>query len=366
MIRIGITGASGFLGWHLRARLLREVDIEIESFTRETTEDQEELHTRLGTCDLLVHLAGVNRGDEAAFATNVTLTQTYLDALRTIGKNIPILFTSSTHIDRETPYGAAKRACMSLVRMWGIEHGVPTTNLILPHLFGEEGKPFYNSAVATFCYQLTRGELSEVNSEGKVELLYAQDVATWILQWIRTPSSGDIRLSGQARTIGEAYETLKAMRQQYLCEEIVPAFSTPLERALFHTLRSSLRPSDRVRTPERKTDHRGHLVELVKELTGGQTFFSVTKPGITRGNHYHTRKIERFFVIQGEGTIQMRKLFTDDVQTYKLSGDTYQYIDMPTWYTHNITNTGTTDLITVFWTNEVFNPADPDTFFHPV
>jgi UDP-2-acetamido-2,6-beta-L-arabino-hexul-4-ose reductase len=363
MKTIGITGSTGFLGWHLRAALHpKQSEFTVVQDTRDMYGDNTKLDTFVQQCDVIVHLAGMNRGADAAiYDTNISLTKALIDACDRTGAKPQILFSSSTHVERDTAYGRSKRDAAALLRAWADKQGAVFTNLIMPNIFGEYGKPHYNSAIATLCYQITRDEQSTVTRDANIELIHAQDVAQKCIAFIQVPENRDVRIEGTKVVLHEVYEKLVQFKTQYF-NNIIPEFASRFDVQLFNTLRSFLPETHFPRALELKTDNRGSLFEMIKGNARGQFFVSTTKPGITRGNHYHTRKIERFCVIEGKAEIKIRKILTNEVQTYQVDGSNPVYVDMPTLCTHNITNTGTETLHTLFWINEVFNPDDTDTF----
>jgi UDP-2-acetamido-2,6-beta-L-arabino-hexul-4-ose reductase len=166
--------------------------------------------------------------------------------------------------------------------------------------------------------------------------------------------------------VSDILARLCEFKEWYLDRHIVPNLNGPFDTALFNTFRSFIEPDHFPVYPEVHADDRGYLAEVLKELSGGQVFFSVTRPGITRGNHFHMRKVERFCVVQGEAVIRLRKIGTDQTIEYHVQVSKPSFVDIPVYYTHNITNVGTTDVLTLFWTNELFDPADPDTFYEGI
>ena len=371
MIRIGITGPTGFFGNHVRWFFFsRKNDVEIIEIPRTCFGGNNvELSERLKSCDVILHLAKAHPGNtptDAIYDINIELAKKLTGALNAAGTRPYIIFESTTQIHRDAPYGNSKREIGKMLLEWGQLHGAKVTNLIIPNEFGEWGKPFTTSVVSTFCHQIARGEPSTVHPEAKVPLIYVRDVAEHIGKLIKEPHTGDVELSGVDTPVADIYAILRRQYDSY-AKGVVPAFQTPIEMQLFNTLRSHLFMNGFYpRKFEPKSDARGALVEIVKTTGGGQTFISSTVPDVVRGNHYHTRKIERFAVIQGTARICVRKLLSEEVVTFDVSGDTPVYIDMPTFATHNIRNTGTDELITAFWTNEIYDPTDPDTFPEPV
>jgi UDP-2-acetamido-2,6-beta-L-arabino-hexul-4-ose reductase len=364
-MRIGITGIDGFLGWHLRCRLLPE-SVEIKGAVESTFRDPEALAAFVAGCDVVVHLAAMNRGEPSEVeATNVALAEKLVAALEARSSKAHVLFSSSTHIHGDSGYGRSKKKAGECLDRWARTRGGRFTNLVLPHLFGEGGRPFYNSGCATFCHQLARGEASEVNPAGRLELIHAQRVSDLILRCIREETEGDLRVEGTPLAVDELYGRLRAISESYRAG-IIPSLEDPLELELFNTYRSYLFPQAYPVGVTLHSDPRGWLFESVKTRNGGQSFLSLTHPGITRGNHYHRAKFERFMVIQGEAEIRIRRLFDDRIHTFPVSGRTPCFVDMPTFHTHAIQNTGGEELITMFWSHEIFDPARPDTYARTV
>lgn len=370
-MKVGITGSTGFVGQHMRWYFYQYRNtIEVIEINRQLLNERYgELSAILKKCDVVIHLASAHPGNtkeaDKIYSTNIELARKLVNACDSAKATPYLIFASSTQISRDNPYGRSKKDVMALFREWGRKTGAKVTNLIIPNEFGEYGKPFHSSVVSTFCHQLVRNETSEINKEAVISLIYTQDVAAFVYKLIKNPQDGDTELPGNPMKVGDVYQTLLRFKEEYF-NNIVPELKNHIEIALFSTLRSHLVDIFYPRTIEIKTDERGNLFEIARERTGGQTFFSVTKPGYTRGEHYHTRKLERFCVIKGVAEIKWRKLLSDDIRVFTVTGDNPVYIDMPPFYTHNITNVGTTDLLTTFWVNEIYDPIDPDTFFEKV
>ena len=307
----------------------------------------------------------MNRGPEAAVEEiNLEIAQQLTDALRRTRSRPAIAYASSTHVTRDTGYGRGKRAAGEMLAAWGADAGARVGNFILPHVFGEFGKPFYNSVVSTFCQQLALGDRPHIDVDGELELLHAQEVAKQFTQWLERQDiqGGTLRLQGSPMLVSELLACLESLLVRYVDLSVVPDLNTDIRLRLFNTLRSYLYPSHYPRAVKLNKDSRGELFEAVKTDQGGQAFLSTTVPGITRGNHWHLQKIERFMVIRGRGTIRIRRLFSNEVLTFEVSGEAPAYIDIPTLHTHSITNTGEGLLQTMFWANEIFDPARPDTY----
>lgn len=366
-LNIGITGADGLIGWHLRAWLrAHRPDVTVRLATRSTFANAGELELFVSGLDAVVHCAGVNRGEPSVVeALNVELARHLANACEAAlnqGARYPYLvFTNSTHVDRDTPYGRGKREAAAILVSSASRHGSACANLILPHVFGEFGKPFYNSVVSTFCHQLALGESPKIEVDGDLELVHVQSVAARCMAAIDAAESGDFRVPGAKLQVSALLEKLENLSKAYFAQ-VMPDLSNTLHLELFNTFRSYLFPNHYPVALKLHIDNRGSLFEVIKSENSGQVFMSTTVPGITRGNHFHTHKVERFLVATGEAEICLRKLFSDEVVTFKVNGNAPSFIDIPTFYTHNITNTGTTELVTLFWANEIFSPERPDTY----
>jgi UDP-2-acetamido-2,6-beta-L-arabino-hexul-4-ose reductase len=365
-VKIGVTGIQGLIGWHLRAHLSRRPDLEVRGADRATIADAAALDAFVSGLDVFVHLAGMNRGPEAELeATNVALADAVVASLERSGATPHVVYSSTTHVDRASPYGRSKRAAGERLRRWADARGATFTNLVLPHVFGEFGKPFYNSVVSTFCHQLAHGEEPTLLVDGALELVHTQQVATEIVNAFEARTNDHVRMRGEPIQTSVLLERLRGMATLYE-RHVIPDLRVPLDLRLFNTYRSYLFPAHYPVGLEVHVDPRGGLFEAVRSLNGGQVFLSTTKPGITRGGHYHTRKVERFLVTGGEAVIRLRKLFTDQLVEFRVSGARPQYVDMPTFHTHDITNVGSGELTTAFWAHEFFDPNDADTFAEPV
>ena len=361
MLRLGITGGFGFLGWHFRAHVHADKEIETVPAGRESFSGSDALAEFVHDKDAIVHLAGMNRGEEAEIeATNIALTRNLIEACERGQARPHIVFANSTHSSRDTAYGRSKRQSADMLSSWAARTGARFTNLVIPGAFGEGGRPFYNSVVSTFCHQLANGEMPKIIEDREIDLVHAQTLAARIVSIVRRTETGTVRIPGHVMRVSALLDRLKIMAKEYSAH-VLPSVSDRFGLELFNTYRSYLFPNYYPVALDRRSDVRGSLFEVVKTLHGGQCFFSTTKPGVTRGNHYHTAKIERFLVAQGEAVIRLRRLFSKEVHEYCVSGDRPVYIDMPTFYTHDITNVGSGELLTLFWAHEIFDPNRPDT-----
>ncbi|GHS88103.1 epimerase [Bacteroidia bacterium] len=370
MKRIGITGQAGFVGTHLFNLLQIKRDVEIIPFEDAYFSDSTMLVNFVRYCDVIVHLAAVNRCDnqEELYQTNIRLVRLLIEAMEIADVSPHIIFSSSTQEERDNLYGKSKREGREILYNWAQRNNTLFTGLIIPNVYGPFGKPYYNSVVATFCHQLTHGEQPKIDVDGLLNFIYVGELAETIYQIaISGESQKELPLLHTAeKKVSELLSLLEIYKVQYFEQGIIPALHSSFEMNLFNTFRSFIDLSHFPMLLEKHSDERGTFVETVKLHTGGQVSFSTTNSGITRGNHYHTRKIERFVVLQGEARIQLRRIGTNEIVNFTLTGKNPAYVDMPIWYTHNITNIGKTELITQFWINELFNPDDPDTYFEKV
>ncbi len=374
-IKVGITGQAGFMGTHLYNYLNLKDDIELVPFEDAYFEQPEKLLQFAKQCDTIVHLAAMNRhGDpQVIYDTNIRLVQTLLDAVEKAGTKPHILFSSSTQETLDNLYGKSKRDGRLKMEQWAKKNKARFTALVIPNVFGPFGNPYYNSFIATFCHQLTHGEQPHIQTDAEVKLIYINELVEVFYKAIShklSAISGKVSVYQVPHTsvqkVSEILHLLQKYKTEYFEKGIFPDLSDTFHLVLFNTFRCYM-PDDKFPFPLTKnTDDRGSFVEIARTGSAGQFSFSTTKPGITRGNHYHTRKAERFAVIKGKARIQLRRIGTDKVINYDLDGAQPAFVDMPIWTTHNITNTGDDELVTLFWINEPFNPDDPDTFFEIV
>ena len=372
MKKVGITGQSGFIGTHILNNLsLYPTEFKIIDFSDDYFESDQKLSDFVQECDCIVHLAALNRHSEPKiiFNTNITLVKKLVSALEKSGSKAQIIFASSTQEERDNVYGKSKREGRKLFEKWADKNNSKFTGLIIPNVFGPFGNPFYNSFIATFSYQLTHNEIPRIDVDAEVKMIYVSELVQVVLNSIRENISEpafEVKETSINR-VSYVLNLIKRFKQYYFDKGIIPSVNNTFELNLFNTFRSYI--EHKTFFPfnyETHSDDRGRFVELVKAENQGQTSYSTTKPGITRGNHFHTRKVERFAVIQGEALIKLRKFNTAEVIELKLTGSKPSFVDMPIWYTHSITNVGKDDLITVFWINEFYDQNNSDTYFEEV
>ncbi len=356
-MRVLITGGSGFLGWHTRLRLHAQAEHEVAIVTRESWPD---LRALAAETEAVIHIAGVNRGDDDEVVDdNVRLAEDVAAAVRETGRPVRVVYANSIQSGNGTAYGTGKERAAEVLR--DLESsGSTVVDVRLPNIFGEHGRPRYNSFVATFVHAVAAGETPQV-SDRPVELLHAQGAAQVLIDGLTTGQE-QLDPSGAEVRVQEVLDLLLEFEASYRTGEF-PDLSTAFRVELFNTYRTALFPH-RYPIPLRpNTDARGTFVETVRSRGGeGQSSVSTTMPGVTRGEHFHLTKIERFAVVQGSATIALRRLFHDDVVEFAVHGHAPCAIDMPVGWAHNITNTGEGVLITQFWSHELFRSDAPDTF----
>jgi len=368
MIKVGITGESGFIGTHLSNTILLSKDeFVLITFKDEFFNNEPQLTRFVASCDVIVHLAAVNRhGDpKVIYDTNIHLINKLIDALTQTRCKAHILISSSIQEDIDNLYGRSKKAGRELLANWAENNDTLFTGFVFPNIFGPFGNPYYNSFIATFSHQLTHGEIPTIDIDKKVPLLYVGEAVKTMIDAIRKKQNiRECRVAHSAEIkVTDSLDLLKSFQLGYAEKGIIPEFNNTFEINLFNTFRSYIDIANHNPVKyQQNTDDRGTFVELLRLNGGGQVSFSTTKPGIPRGNHFHTRKIERFSVIKGKALIQLRRIGTKEVLDFYLSGEEPSFVDIPIWYTHNIRNIGDDDLYTIFWINEFFNPEDPDTY----
>ncbi|MCK9210013.1 MAG: NAD-dependent epimerase/dehydratase family protein [Ignavibacteriaceae bacterium] len=380
MFRIGITGQPGFIGTHFYNTL----GLYPEKYTRIPFEDAffqdtKKLEEWVSQCDVIVHLAALNRHNDpqVIYKTNIGLVKQLIAALEKTNSTPYILFSSSTQEERDNLYGKSKREGREMLEKWATRNNANFTGLVIPNVFGPFGNPYYNSVIATFCHQLIHNETPKIEVDGEIKLIYVSELVNHIIARIEThcDSSSDTRIQCEMFSVPHTSEIkvstllhkLMIYKENYFEKGEIPTIDNSFDRNLFNTFLTYIDHSTFFPFKLKlNSDQRGSFVETVKLNSGGQVSFSITVPDITRGNHFHTRKAERFAVINGKALIELRRIGTDKVLSFELDGDSPSFVDMPIWYTHNIKNIGNEELYTIFWINEHFDSNDPDTFFEKV
>lgn len=366
MMKILITGAQGFIAKNLIESLKRSKYNDLFLFHRGST--SLELETYIQNADFIFHLAGVNRPDHINefYEGNSDLTQKIADLITKNNRCIPILLSSSTQAIIDNDYGKSKRAAETILQDYSRLTGASVYIYRLPNIFGKWSKPNYNSVISTWCYNVTRNLPLQINNPStELDLVYIGDVVTEFLHQLHNHSHSCDYYNVQPiyrKSLGEINQLLeqfKVSRNNLL----IPKVGQGFERALYATYLSYL-PSDSF-SYELKghKDDRGTFYEILKTVDSGQFSLSTTKPGITRGNHYHNTKNEKFLVVKGKALIELRNIYSDEVIQYYVSDQKMEVVEMIVGYTHNITNIGEEEMILLIWANEIFDPQSPDTNF---
>ena len=365
-MRVGITGQQGFIGKHLFNFLGLKDEIELIPFEKNFFLDKEKLNQFVESCDAIVHLAAMNRHKDQTviYKTNIDLVKSVISACEATDSHPHIILSSSTQEGKDNLYGKSKKEGRELLEKWANKNKGKVSGLIIPNVFGPFGKPKYNSVVATFCTQLVNNEEPEIIVDGNLSLIYVNHLVDQVYSIIKEKKEGRIEIAPQYECkVSELSNKLKSVKNQYFIRGEFPPLTTAFELDLFNTFRCYIPQEYYPRSFIKHSDARGSFVEIVRANTSGQFSFSTTVPGVTRGNHFHTRKAERFAVIKGKARIDIRKIDSDEIVSYIIDGENPSYVDMPIWHTHNITNIGKEELLTLFWINEPYNPEDADTFF---
>ena len=376
MLKIGITGQAGFIGTHLfntiglYQNLFTKVPFQKVFFLKTS-----KLRNFVKECDVIIHLAAVNRHNdpEKIYKINIELVKKIIAACEYTDSNPHILLSSSTQEKNKNIYGKSKKDGRVLFQKWAERNQSKFTGLIIPNVYGPFGNPYYNSVIATFCHQLTHSEQPKIEVDGQLKLIYVGELVNEILEIIKEKSTENyiinkvlIKHTTEIK-VSDLLHLIQTYKKNYFEKGQIPNISELFHQNLWNTFlcyvdHKSFFPFKL----NQYRDDRGSFVETCKLQSGGQVSFSTTVPGITRGNHFHTRKAERFVVIKGQAKIEIRRIGTELKTPFFLDGKNPSYVDMPIWYTHNITNIGEDELLTIFWINEEYDSQDPDTYFEEV
>ena len=371
-MKVLVTGSNGFIGKNLIAELSRRQDVQIFSYDIDTPEELLEQYCK--ECEFVFNLAGVNRPEhmEEYMEGNFEFATTLVNLLRRHGNTCPIMNSSSIQAALDNPYGKSKKAGEDMLFAYGKETGTKVFVYRFPNVFGKWCRPNYNSAVATFCNNIAHDLPIQVNDRSTaMNLVYIDDVVEELLQALGgTPH---INAEGYCYVptahhvaLGEIVDLLYSFRESRNNLMIPDMTEGSFEKKLYSTYLSYL-PEDGFSYPLlMHTDERGSFTEILKSVDRGQVSVNISKPGITKGNHWHHTKNEKFLVVSGKGLIRFRKYGCDEIIEYHVSGEKLEVVDIPTGYTHSIVNEGDTDMVTIMWCNECFNPEKPDTMYEPV
>ncbi len=366
-MKILVTGAKGFVGKNLIAELRNRGYEDIFKYSRDTDKSLLDKYTK--ECEFVFHLAGVNRpkNEKEFMEGNFRFTSKLLDLLKKNNNKSPILITSSIQAEKDNPYGRSKKAGEDLLFDYNKETGVKVYVYRLPNLFGKWSKPNYNSVVSTFCYNIANDlDIKIDGPETELILSYIDNVLDEFIRALK----GSPTKEGQFCTVpiihkiklGKLAELIRSFKESRTNLNI-PNMKDPLTKKLYSTYLSYL-PKDKFSYPlKMNIDDRGSFTEIIRTAERGQVSVNVSKPGITKGNHWHHTKNEKFLVVSGKGVIRFRKIGSDEILEYFVNGDKMEVVDIPIGYTHSIENLGDTDMVTIMWANECFDPENPDTYY---
>lgn len=366
-MKILVTGGNGFLGSNLRAQLQNEGFENVMNYTVDQSLADLDNYTK--ECDFVFHLAGVNRPktEKEFYEGNTNLTEQLVKFLEKNNNLVPILLSSSVQAEQDNPYGDSKKLSEQAIFEYGQRNNVEVLVYRLKNLYGKWSRPNYNSVVATFCYNISRNLPIQLNNpEAELTLSYIDDV---VQEFVRSMKNSPSREGRFCMVPQEVTLTLQALADKLVGFKenrqtlIMPSLKAKVDRNLYATYLSYLAEDDFSYQLKKNSDDRGWLAEFIKSEDNGQIFISTTKPGVTRGNHWHHTKVEKFLVIQGEAMISFRHIFSDKVIDYPVKGEDLEVVDIPAGYTHSITNTGKEDIITLFWACELFDQDNPDTYY---
>ena len=376
-MNILVSGARGFVGKNLCATLKNiaegkdcsfAIDSDLTVWEYDLNTDPAKLDEWCASCDFVFHLAGVNRPKEQSefMQGNFGFTTTLLDTLERHGNACPVMLSSSVQAELDNPYGKSKLAVERLLRAYGERTGARVLIYRFPNLFGKWCRPNYNSVVATFCYNIARDlPITIRDPQAELTLVYIDDLVAELIAALagREHRAGEFcRVQTEHPvTLGTLAELIRSFRASRELRS-VPNMADELTKKLYATYLSYL--------PERgfsyplttHTDARGSFTEILRTAACGQFSVNISKPHITKGNHWHHTKNEKFLVVSGRGVIRFRGIDNGEIIEYYVSGEKLEVVDIPTGYTHNIENLGDTDMVTFMWASECFDPQKPDTF----
>jgi len=383
-MKVLVTGSKGFIGCNLIVMLRQQAGVEIVGY--DLDDPRSVLDEGLATADVIFHLAGVNRPErpQEYAEGNTGFTQEICSALQALKRMPVIVLSSSIQAEMDNSYGISKRGAEEALLKYSGETGARVVIFRMKNVFGKWCRPNYNSAVATFCHNIARHLPITISSRAnEVNLVYVDDVCAAMMEaagLIQPPYQHFLPVTGAAfsdiapafkKTLGELVDTITAFKNSRSSLQI-PEFNDPFICRLYATYLSYLEESTFAYGLDIKTDQRGCLAEFLKSPSFGQVFISRTKPGITRGNHYHHTKTEKFLVVEGQAIVRFRKIEPEVkdqrpvIIEYRICGEDFRVVDIPPGYTHSIENVGDGELVTLFWANQVFDPAKPDTYFEEV
>jgi len=371
-MKIGVTGANGFIGSHLTRTIKLLNNFPIIPFERYFFSDEKKLDQFVNQCDIIFHLAGVNRHENSKvlFQTNIQLAEKLSDSIKKSKSKPYVIYASSTQENENNDYGKSKYLAGEIIKKCAKDNNLKFKKILIPNVYGPFSKPFYNTVVATFINQHFNDKKTKIENDKKLCLIYVDDLIDVLLGLLNSDDNRKNVLVPTNLTtsilVSDLDSLIENITTKYKKGEIINCQSK-LERNLLNMIicqidYESFFPFKLVS----HKDSRGSFSEVIRAYGGGQVSFSTTEPGITRGNHFHTRKIERFCVIKGSASIKFRKVDEEKVFEFNVSGENPSVIDMPIWHTHLIENTGNDELVTLFWISEHYDESNGDTYFNNV
>lgn len=370
-MKILITGQEGFIGYHLYNTIKFNLpDVEIIDFQKKLFESQNDLDKNLSLVDIIIHLAGINRAEneDDVLKKNLIITDKLINSLSRINYSGKLIFASSTQHSYNNSYGKSKKLSSEKFLKASKKNNFTFINLIIPNVFGPFCKPNYNSFIATFCYNEINGIPNNIEVNNQVSLIYINNLTNLIIKKFQTDISTDVLVKEDIKIkVEDVKAIIEDYKNKYFLDGNIPNLDSNFKINLFTTFHSYIDSEKHFpKNHNLISDNRGSFSEVIRSESVGQVSYSLTNPKQIRGNHFHTRKIERFSVIQGEALIKIRKIGTNKIIKYRLNGKNPSYVDMKVWHTHNIENIGSSKLITMFWINEFYNENDSDTFYEKV
>ena len=366
-MKILITGSNGFVGKNLVEFLKTKNDIELFLYDKDNS--LQDLEKFCKECDFVVNLAGVNRTTENTefIQGNLGVIENVVENLKKFNNKAPIIYSSSIQAEKDNDYGKSKKLGEDFLFSYSKKNSVPVYVYRFTNLFGKWCKPNYNSVIATFCHNIARDLPITINDRNaEITFCYIDDVVREIYSAV----CGNANRNGEfcyvaetyKKTIGEVADLIYRFKEDRNSLNVINT-SDLFEKKLYSTYLSFLPENEFNYSVKMNVDNRGSFTELLKSESSGQVSVNIAKPGITKGNHWHNTKNEKFIVVKGKASIKFRKPFEKEIIEYKVTGDEIQVVDIPCGYTHSITNIGDTDLIFIIWVNELFDKENPDTFY---
>jgi UDP-2-acetamido-2,6-beta-L-arabino-hexul-4-ose reductase len=369
-MKILVTGSKGFIGRNLSVELINQG---FDVLEYDISHSEDELAVLIRKSDFIIHLAGINRPltNEEFYDGNTNFTLRLIELIKKSNRVIPIIFSSSTQIELDNDYGKSKKMAEDYLLSFMKENNNPVIIYRLTNVFGKWCRPNYNSVVATFCHNIANNLPIEIRDKNYVvKLVYIDDV---VKEFINCVSTNHDHRANVIREVNPAYslslgELADKLYSYKMTRDTLfaPDFETEFDRKLYATFLSYYSTDNFSYNLKMNADQRGSFTELLKTLNNGQVSVNISKPGITKGNHYHHTKTEKFIVVSGECEIKFRKIGSKDIFTYLVNGNPMKVVDIPPGYTHSIKNVGDSDSVTIMWASEVFDKDNPDTYFEEV